>query len=57
MTYDPSKFLFRSRQKTRDIHKRYQWDIERVAEANESSRLVTGIDIKASGQGQRVVCD
>mmetsp|Transcript_24709 Transcript_24709/g.34617 ORF Transcript_24709/g.34617 Transcript_24709/m.34617 type:complete len:205 (+) Transcript_24709:2093-2707(+) len=41
-------FLISTRQKARNINKRYNWDIESVTEPNETSCFHTSVDIQAS---------
>ena len=53
--YDAQVFLLDSGHVPRDIDKGKERDVEAIAEADETSRLVRGIDIQGSRQNARLV--
>src|ERR1700730_14691070 len=48
-------FLSRTRQKTRYVHERNDWNVEGVAEPHESCALARGIAIKHAGKHHRLI--
>ncbi len=57
MLDNPAKFLIRTWQKSGNIFKSDQGNVERIAESNESRALQRRFDIEASGKMRRLVRD
>ncbi len=57
MSNDAPMFLVDTWQESGNILKNDQWDVEAIAEAHETCRLRTSVDIENTGKNHRLVSD
>ena len=56
VTYDSGVFLLYARQEARNVLDCHNGNVERVAELDESCRLVAGINVYGTGKIVRLIC-